>query len=192
MPRPREFDRDEVLDRALELFWTRGYEATSLQDLVNCTGLHRGSIYNAFGDKLTLFLAALDRYERLRVARIAERLRQPGSVREAVRQILEQVVRDSACPSRRGCFTTNTAVELAPHNPQVSAQIAAALGGVETAFCEALLRARESGEVQPRHEPAALARFLTSTLQGLRVMARTGATPAALQDVAEVALAALD
>ncbi|HEV2148907.1 MAG TPA: TetR/AcrR family transcriptional regulator [Longimicrobiaceae bacterium] len=189
MPRPKEFDRDEVLDRALEAFWTHGYEATSMQDLVEAMGIHRGSLYDTFGDKHALFLAALDRYERVWVSRVVERLEEEGALREVLRRIFDEVVQEAAsCSPRRGCLTTNSAVELAPRDPRVAARVAAAFGRVEEAFCTALTRAREHGEFGGDLDPRAVARFLTSSIQGLRVLARSGAERGTLRDVVDVTL----
>jgi TetR/AcrR family transcriptional repressor of nem operon len=192
MPRQREFDREEVLDRAVDVFWERGYEATSVQDLVDAMGIQRGSLYNTFGDKRTLFLAALKRYEQVQVSRVVEVLKRPGPVRDTIRSVLEGVVRDEAgCAVRRGCLAVNTAVELGCLDPNVAARATAALRRVEDAFEQALRRAQEKGEIERTLDVRALARFFTSSLQGLRVMSKAGAEQGELRDVAEVTLRAL-
>lgn len=191
MARQKEFDRDEVLDRALDVFWERGYEATSVQELVAAMGIHRGSLYATFGEKRALFLAALERYERVAIERVLRELERPGPVRESVRRVFEDAVREAAASGgRRGCLAVNTAVELAPHDPAIAARVGAMLGRVERAFEAALLRARSSGEISGG-DPRALARFLTATLQGVRILARAGADGATLKDVVEVALRAV-
>lgn len=192
MPRPREFDRQQVLDRAIQLFWERGYEATSIQELVECMGIQRGSLYNEFGDKRSLFLAVLDRYQREWVDRTMDALRQPGPVLPALRELLMRLVREEVeCDVRRGCLATNTAVEMGPLDPALAARASAMLRRVEHAFRDALQRAVAQGEMPPSTDVRALARFLTSNLQGLRVMSKAGAPREELEDVVEVALRAI-
>lgn len=192
MPRHKEFDRTEVLDRALELFWHRGYEGTSMQQLVDAMGIHRGSLYGTFGDKHALFLAALRRYDELWISRFVEPLSAPGPVRPAVRRVLEQAGREATEGVRRGCLATNSAVELAPHDPELARRVRAMLSRVEGALRAALERARGTGELSADVDPPAVARFLIGVLQGLRVLSRMGAEPETLRDTVEVSMKALE
>lgn len=192
MPRHKEFDRTEVLDRALELFWHRGYEGTSMQDLVDAMGIHRGSLYGTFGDKHTLFLAALRRYDEVWICRFVEPLSTPGPVRPAVRRVLEQASREATDGVRRGCLATNSAVELAPHDPEMARRVKEMLFRVEDALQAALERGRGAGELPASVNPPAVARFLLGVLQGLRVLSRMGAEPETLRDTVEVSMEALD
>lgn len=192
MPRQKEFDREEVLDRAVDVFWECGYEATSVQDLVDAMGIQRGSLYNEFGDKRALFLATLERYERVWVGRVLAALQSPGPVRPTIRSVFEGIVRDEVrCIVRRGCLASNTAVELGPLDPAIAAHATAILRRVEQAFRDALQRAVEQGEIAPTPDATALARFLTANVHGLRVMSKAGATREELEDVVEIALRAL-
>ncbi len=191
MARSREFDRDEVLDKAIEVFWTQGYDGTSVQDLVDAMGIQRGSLYAAFGDKHQLFLEALDRYEQAFHGRMVEFLR--GSAREGIRQVFEQVVVDCACDdSHKGCFITNTAVGLSQGDAEMAARVRANLLRMEDAFADALERARGSGKLTEENEPRALARFLTNSLQGLRVLSKSSVAPEVLQEVVGVTLSVLE
>lgn len=193
MPRTKEFEPEKALERAMELFWVRGYEATSVQELLDRMGIGRGSFYDTFGDKHALFLAALDRYEEVRSSWIVERLDDPGSVRGSVEDVFGRTVeRLSGEVGRRGCLLANTAVELAPHDPEVEEKIRRYLQRTEDAFHRALVRARASGEIGDRHDPRSLARFFVNSLQGLRVMAKVGSNRAALEDAARVTLSVLD
>src|SRR5258705_4457709 len=108
MARQKEFNRDEVLHKAMEVFWTRGYEGASIQDLVKHMGVNRQSIYDTFGDKHTLFLQALDRYREIESSKVLEVLEQPGSVKKNFRRLFDGVV-DKALSGegRRGCFVGN-------------------------------------------------------------------------------------
>ncbi len=193
MPRPKEFDREEVLDRAIEAFWARGYEATSVQDLVDSMGINRGSIYATFGDKHRLFLEALDRYEEAFHTKMLEVLRGPSSPRKGIERIFDAVIRECACDSgKKGCLLTNSAVELSGHDRETATRVQMNLSRLETAFEETLCSAKEMGEIGVQHDPKALARFLTSSLQGLRVMSKAWPDRVVLRDVAEVTLSALD
>lgn len=189
MARPREFDRDVVLDRAIEVFWTRGYDRTSIQDLVDSMGIQRGSLYAAFGDKQQLFLEALDRYEERFHRKMVSALSETVPVRERIARIFRDVVLDCACDGSRGCFITNTAVALAEGDEETASRVRKNLGRVEDAFEDALSR---TGELSTGHEPRALARFLTNALQGLRVLSRCCVDVAILEDVVNVTLSILD
>src|SRR5260370_22866058 len=114
MARRKEFDRDEVLHRGMEVFWTRGYEGASIQDLVKHMGINRQSIYDTFGDKHSLFLQALDRYREIQSRRVFEVLERPGSVKKNLRRLFEETVaRALSAEGRRGCFVGNSMSELA-------------------------------------------------------------------------------
>lgn len=190
MPRPREFDRDVVLDRAIEVFWTRGYDRTSVQDLVDSMGIQRGSLYAAFGGKHQLFLEALDRYEERFYRKMLDVLSEAESIREGVARIFRDVVLECACGGgSRGCFITNTAVALAEGDDETASRVRNNLRRVEDAFESAL---RNAGESAGGRDPQALARFLTNALQGLRVLSRCCVDVAMLQDVVDVTLSVLD
>src|SRR6267378_420333 len=108
MARHKEFDRDETLQKAMEVFWSRGYEAASIQDLVTHMGINRQSLYDTFGDKHALYLLALDRYLEVESRKVFELLERPGSVKRSLRQLFEGVVERSLCDrQRRGCFMGN-------------------------------------------------------------------------------------
>lgn len=188
MGRPREFDRDEALDRAVQVFWTRGFERTSVDDLTESMGIQRGSLYAAFGGKHQLFLEALDRYEE-QFYRSTLRFLEEGTP-EGIRRVFEQVVSECACGSgAKGCFITNTAVALAEDDPETARRVRSNLLRLERAFESALSRIGSAG-AQGR-EPRAIARFLTGSLQGLRVLSRCGVPLEVLHDAVEVTLSVL-
>src|SRR5260370_8363930 len=123
MPRPKEFDREDALDRAMGVFWSKGYAATSVEDLVAYMGIQRGSLYGTFGDKRTLFLTALDRYQRVVARELFEALETPGSGIEAIRRFFRLRVEGSLDRSRPyGCLVTNSAVELSRSDRGAAAQ----------------------------------------------------------------------
>jgi TetR/AcrR family transcriptional repressor of nem operon len=191
--RTKSFDPDEALDAALELFWRRGYEATSMADLVAHLGLARASIYGTFGSKHELYLKALDRYMHTRDPDVVDVLSQPGPALPAVRAVIDAYARESAADEhRRGCFLVNTAVELLPGDPLAARRVESSWDIVETALASALTRARAQGELAPDKDPRALARFLLVVLQGLRVLGKGNPHPDRLRDAGEQALAALE
>jgi TetR/AcrR family transcriptional repressor of nem operon len=191
--RPREFDRDVVLDRAMRVFWARGYEATSIQHLVGRMGIQRGSLYQTFGDKRGLFFAAIDRYDRVVTTKLLEVLDAPGSGTEAIRRFFRLKVELSLESGRpRGCLVTNSTAELASRDRGTATRVGGVLARIEGAFQRAVVRAQRAGEIDPERNARALARFLTSSAQGLSVMAKASPERAVLEDIVTVTLAALE
>jgi len=192
MGRPKEFEHDAVLDRAMRIFWSKGYEATSVRDLVDHMGIQRGSLYATFGDKRALFLAAVDRYDREVTAKLVEALDEPASGMEAIRRFFRLKIESAVATNRpRGCLVTNSATELGSRDRSTATRIGAVLKKIEAAFHRAVVRAQEAGEIDPSRDPRALARFLTSSAQGLSVMAKTFSERAMLEDIVDVILAML-
>jgi TetR/AcrR family transcriptional regulator, transcriptional repressor for nem operon len=193
MARQREFDRDAVLERAMATFWSKGYAATSIEDLVARMGIQRGSLYGTFGDKRTLFLAAMDHYQRVVTRELFEALEAPRSGIEAIRRFFRLRVEGSLDRSRPpGCLVTNSAVELSGRDRRAAAKVGGSLAKIEVAFLRALERARAAGELPAHRDLRALARFLTSSAQGLAVMARTARDRAVLDDVVGIVLSVLE
>lgn len=193
MARPKAFDQTETLEKAMMLFWRHGYEGTSIQDLVEHTGLNRGSLYATYGDKRRLFLAALDHYRNVIAARRLRLLGEGESGKAAIRGFFEEAVDHALGEGRQlGCLLTNSAVELAPHDPELAAPCLAGIARTEQAFLAALERARTAGEIAPERDLPALARFLTSSLQGLRVTARAMPDRQRLEDIVQATLSVLD
>ncbi|PAZ09663.1 TetR family transcriptional regulator [Streptomyces sp. SA15] len=193
MARTKEFDPDAALQSALELFWQRGYEATSMSDLVEHLGIGRASIYATFGSKHELYLKALDRYQ-AQLPDLLRELSQPGPVLPAVRALVRRYADEAAGEEQRrcGCFITNTAAELAPHDPAAARQVERNWDQMETVLHSALVRARAQGELPADRDPLTLARMLLVLLQGLKVVGKASADPARVRDAAEQALALLD
>lgn len=192
MARTKEFDPDAALAAALELFRERGYEATSLADLVAHLGIGRASLYATFGDKHALYLAALDRYVRERDTAVIDALSQPGPALPAVRALVAAFADESATdPRRRGCLVVNAAVERMPRDPAVARRVEASWDVLETALAGALTRARAQGEIPAGRDPRALARMLLVLLQGVRVLGRAHPDPVRLHAATTQALALL-
>ena len=193
MARPREFDVDTALERAMQAFWAKGYAATSLDDLCAATGLGRSSLYAAFGGKRELLHRSLQRYEEQGIARIAAALSRTVPVREAFAAFLDQFIeRIVAGPGRRGCFIGNCAAELARRDRATAARVRRSLERVEATFRDALGRARARGEIAAGADIGALARFLVAGTQGLRLVGKVNPDRAALQDIRDVMLRCLE
>ncbi|MGC5410137.1 TetR/AcrR family transcriptional regulator [Streptomyces sp. DT225] len=194
MARTKEFDPDAALQSALELFWRRGYEATSLADLVEHLGIGRASIYATFGTKHELYLKALDRYADTRDRALLAELSQPGPALPGVRAVVRRFAAEAVSPEGRlsGCFVTNTAAELAPHDPAAARRVEISWEHVETLLHSALLRAQAQGELPEERDPRALARMLLVLLQGVRIVGKASNDPSRVRDAAEQALSLLD
>lgn len=192
MPRTREFNPDKVVEQSMDVFWRKGYLATSLQDLVDETGVNRASLYATFEDKHTLFLKSLDLYRDAMVSTLVDPLDQPDGGLAAIRGYFETVVDDLLGPARnRGCLMINSATELAPHDPEVARHFAAHLARLNHGFTVALGVAAERGEIANPSSVAGYARFLTSSAQGLTVVGKANPDRAALTDIVELTLRAL-
>jgi TetR/AcrR family transcriptional repressor of nem operon len=191
MARPREFDPDTALERATQVFWAKGFENASLDDLCEATGLNRSSLYAAFGAKRDLYLSALARYEEGSAARIADALR-VRPVGKGVKQFLDALI-DSivAGPGRRGCFIGNCAAEMARLDRGAAARVRKSLERIESAFRAGLDEAHARGELADDADTGALARFLTAGVQGLRLVGKANPERRALEDIAAVMLRCL-
>ncbi|MBV9246128.1 MAG: TetR/AcrR family transcriptional regulator [Methylobacteriaceae bacterium] len=193
MPRPREFDIEEVLDRATRLFWQRGYGGTSLNDLEGAMGIGRTSIYAAFGGKEGLFLAVLDHYDGRYSIKLREALRAAGGIRAAIRRYFSELLRAFADPDLPlGCLITNVGVEGDRGATRLGRKIAASIAHTEDAFYDLLRRGQASGEVAASADARAIARYFVASTHGLSTLAKALPTPSALTDVVEAILANLD
>lgn len=174
MARTKEFDPDVALRAAIDLFWRKGYEATSMQDLVDELGIGRASIYATFGNKHQLYATALARYSEQVGARVMERLSQPGPALPQVRELVRWFEADALADLEgKGCLVTNTVVEFPSADREMSRLTEANLDTLEAALAMALTRARHQGELVQGKDPVALARFLITLIQGIRVIAKT-------------------
>ena len=193
MARPREFDETAALDAAIECFRRRGYEATSIRDLTDCMGIGPTSLYNSFGDKRALFIKALERYVDCSVRARLARLESSLPPKQAVRTLIEDVVERSLTDrTRGGCLLINSALEIAPHDPEVGAEIAKRLGEIEGFFRRSISAAQSSGTIPRKLNSSDFARLLLSVLLGIRVLARSKPERTLLEGVARPALSLLN
>ncbi|MDF2066678.1 TetR/AcrR family transcriptional regulator [Bacillus sp. Cr_A10] len=174
MGRTREFDEEKVLDAAMQLFWEKGYEATSLSDLTSRMGIQRPSIYSAFGGKKELFEAALRKYTMSHASEIRNRLQNFPSVKEAFHTFFEEVVAEEYTESlSRGCFCINTMVELAPHDEKFEILTREHQMYLSIIFQETIERGIQSGELETDGNAKALAQALIVSLIGLTVIMKS-------------------
>lgn len=187
--RPRSFDTEAAVERAMAVFWSRGYHGTALPDLLRATKLSRGSLYAAFGGKHALFLRALDRYIADALARIDIELGPRQTPLNGLRTYLAGYVeRTSGAHGRRGCLLVATAMELAGHDPDVEDRVRGFFKAMESKLAGAFSRARTAGELAPDVEPASAARILVCFVEGLRVTGKTGPARATSQGTADALL----
>lgn len=191
MGRPYEFDKDETLSKAMEVFWEKGYKATSIQDLVDHMGIKRGSIYNTFGDKHSLFIAAVEHYADEITSKMIRVLEEDGSPIENIRLFFETIVNTPVDRKTRGCLISNTVVELAPHDEKVAATVRKILEKIQTTFLNCLNRAVKLGELPEGTDTKVLSHFLATSTHGLIVTGKSALNPKEFKDVVNVILSTL-
>ncbi|WP_409491481.1 TetR/AcrR family transcriptional regulator [Amycolatopsis sp. cmx-11-12] len=192
MVRTREFDTEAAVGRAMELFWSRGYEATSVRDLTRHLGIGQGSLYAAFGDKEGLYRAALERYRTTLAAAALSDLKEGADARSVIRTMLVERVLIAVEDDGRGCLVVNAACERLPKDAATRRTVRDMQDASRDALVEVLRIAAERGEIAARHDPHTLAAFLVTFLNGLLVSAKITPDVSTLEPLVEVALAALD
>ncbi len=193
MARPREFEEQEVLDAAIQCFWTRGYEATSIRDLADKMGIAGASLYNAFGDKRSLFHKARACYAeqnfRARVRRLAGLMPPRQAIGAFFAEIIERSLSD---PHHKGCMLVNSALEVAPHDAEFRSVVAGVLREVEAFFRRCIEAGQQDGTIAALQSADDLARLLLGVLLGIRVLARVRPERDLLQGLVRPVLALLD
>ncbi len=192
MPRPIEFDPEVALTAAMDLFWCKGYEGSSLSALLDVMQIGRASFYNTFGSKEQLFLRALQRYIHAHDSWIVDTLSEPTEPLSGIQAVFDAEIRKVLQdPQHRGCFIINSAIELAPYNPQVETLVYESIKASEQAFQDALERAEADGTIYPGRDLQALARFLMNAVRGIRVMGRQQTSRDTLDDIVNITLSVL-
>lgn len=193
MARHKEFDVDAALQSALEVFWQKGYEATSMRDLVAAMGIQKASLYGTFGDKRALYTKALRSYQKNALAVFEQRLKGPGSAKTALRTlVLDLVDHTSSRQGKRGCFCINANVELAGHDPEIGELLREHSERVEAILEQAIRRVKADGELPRTADCKELATFLFGILVALNVLGKQRAGRDRLMAVATLGLTALD
>ncbi len=193
MARHKAFDEDRALDLAVDCFWHRGYEGTSVRDLAESMGIGNASLYNAYGDKRALFTRSLERYAnrsmRERIARLEANHQSKEAIVAFIAEIIDRSVKD---PDRKGCLLVNSALDVAPHDREIGKVVGRYLGEIRAFFHRNLKAARRAGHVPKRLDVEETSDHLLGVLLGIRVLARTGARRKLLEGVAQPALDLLE
>jgi TetR/AcrR family transcriptional regulator, transcriptional repressor for nem operon len=171
--RPREFDPAVAIEAAAKVFWDQGYHATSIEDLCDATGLLRGSLYGAFGDKKGMLLASIDQYAEKNLARLAESLTSSRTSREGLRSALLYYTRTATVlGSRHGCLVTNTALEMLPEDPDVAQRVERIFRQMASLLAAAVIRGQATGAFQTDLDERAVGNYLLCVIEGLRVLGK--------------------
>jgi TetR/AcrR family transcriptional repressor of nem operon len=188
MARTKEFDEEEVLDKALQLFREKGYNGTSTQDLVDRLSISRSSMYNCYSDKYNLFLQVLRRYRETATAGVVAQLKNAPSLKSVLQQVFQGIIGDE----EGGCFLASCALESGSREPEVAQLVKENMEAVEGALTEAVKKAQQSGEISKAFTPKALAAYLYNNINGLMLMLSFGADKKTCRDVVSVCLSVLD
>lgn len=192
MPRPREFDEERVVLAVRDQFWDKGYAATSMDDLLRVSGLGKGSLYGAFGDKRSLFLRVLRDYTDTNLLRLRERLESAARGIDLVREFVLGVADDpTGAAARRGCLLANSTAELAGSTPDVAAEARRSYDAITAVLTAALERAQREGDIDPDVDADEIARAALAAQLGVVALGRTGMDPEVLAAVARSALTRL-
>ncbi len=191
MPRTKQFDRQETLQKAVELFWTKGFHATSMQDIVDSLGINRASLYDTYGDKHTLFMEALTFYQQYEQEQLTQALNSQNNIRQFVEDLLARAVEESSLDSaHKGCFLVNTSVDLGSQDEQANELITRNIEEFVNKFAKFFKEAQQSGLMDDSIAPKARARYLYAVINGIRVLARSNPDTKVLSDVAKTAMQA--
>ena len=192
MARPKQFNENDVIDKAVVVFWAKGYEATSIQDLVEAMGIQRGSLYTAFGSKQQLFLIALKRYSLTVVKKLLVILNSQPSAIESIQLFFAQIVEHLLTAGElRGCLITNSAIERGLRDDETKQHVLKLFQSIENAFFNTLLRASKNGELSTQLDLKELASYLTSHMQGLLVIGKVCSERSKLEGINRMTLSVL-
>jgi len=193
MARNREFETDEVLDKAIDLFWNKGYNGVSTQEMIDEFGISKSSMYGAFGDKMELFILALERYRGRLYNEANEELENGRDVKAQIGLTLKNIVKKALADSRhKGCFVVNSCIELAPHNEQIAKIVTEHQQNMEELFTKAIQRGIKTGDIPAGKNAKALSRTICNTISGIEVDARYIRSKQHFADIIDNVMALLD
>ncbi|WP_338554305.1 TetR/AcrR family transcriptional regulator [Paenibacillus sp. KS-LC4] len=190
MARSKEFEVNEVLDKAIQLFWTQGYEKTSMNELVSFMGIHRRSIYDTFGDKHALFMKALERYGAKQANRMKLHLETQRPVKALIRELLESALTNEGEPL--GCFLVNSGVELGVLDEEVASLVNGSYDYMEKLLMNVVIKGQQSGELKTDFEPEAVSQYLMNAWRGLRTLVKTTTDQQKLNHIFDMTMSVLD
>lgn len=189
---PRKISREDSLDRAITLFWDNGFRGTSMDMLTSALGVEKPSIYSNFGSKKDLYLEALDHYQAMLMSRIETSLERGANAREGLDLLMIELMAPNNARIRRGCLATNAVLEMAKADPDISARIKQTFDDLFGLMTQSVRRGQRDGSIRDDRPAGALAQFLVSCFEGVRVLEKTSAEMPHWQEAARLALAALD
>lgn len=193
MARAKAFDETRAIDAAVDCFWLRGYEATSVRDLADAMGIGGASLYNAYGDKRALFARSLEQYANRSMRERIARLEASHQPKEAIRAFLTEIIeRSLKDPDRKGCLLVNSALDVAPHDAEIGKVVGGYLDEIRAFFRRNTAAAQAAGQAPKAIDADDVSGHLLGVLLGLRVLARTGARRKLLEAAVRPALALLD
>jgi TetR/AcrR family transcriptional regulator, transcriptional repressor for nem operon len=193
MQRPKYFDEKEALEAAVSLFWRKGYNATSMQDLVDCLGLSRSSIYDTYGNKHALFLKALESYIDSITTAMNAAVRNTTSAKRTIRELIEistkEMIHDA---QHKGCFFVNSFIEVVHQDPEGKDLLDRGNHQIEDIFFKAIKAGQEAGEILSRQNARALARFIFNSLKGMRVSVKSETDKKVFSDIIKLTMSVLE
>ncbi len=193
MPRPKNFNKDEILNKAMHLFWRKGYKATSVQDLVAYTGVNKQSLYDTFGGKHSLYLAALKSYRTKNDDSLGELFAGDIPVKNILEMMFDAVIAEAVADAHsKGCFMNNATVELSPHNEEIGKLCLDNMQSVEKKFYQLIKRGQTSGEIRKSLDAKSIAAFLFAAVNGLRAVSKITTDKRKLEGVVKTTLSVLD
>ena len=193
MARTKDFDENEVLCKAIQIFWHKGYNGTSMQDLVDGLGISRSSLYDTYTDKHTLFVKALESYQDTGAGKIQEIINNSGSAKATIKQLLEFVINELlGDKQQKGCFMVNAEVEVAPHDAEINDLVCKNDQQMEDAFYLVIKKGQDNGEIKKNQDARALSRFIFNTVKGIRVTAKSTSDRTVFDDIIRLTVLALD
>jgi TetR/AcrR family transcriptional repressor of nem operon len=184
--RPPQFDKNIALEQAMLQFWQHGYESTSVQDLMDCTGLSKSSLYNSFGSKSTLFTSCLTRFKHNLVTNFELHLSNTESGLQFIRDLLNMIISEADKAQRNGCLLVNAANELAGRAPMIASTVEQGFTEVRNFLARALTKAKQTNEIPSDTDVELTADFILSGVIGLRTMVKSGASRHRLQNVSDM------
>jgi len=193
MARTKDFDEDEVLKKAMYLFWDKGYNGTSMQDLVDGLGISRSSLYDTYSDKHTLYIKALQHYKSTAGAGMSAIIENSSPAKETIRRLLYHFVNElTKDPEHKGCFLVNSAVELASHDPEINQMLCESDRQTEALLRETIEKGQKTGEITNNQDAASIAGFIFNNIKGMRVTARSGVDKKTFDGIVAMTLSVLD
>lgn len=193
MARTKDFDENEVLSKAIQIFWYKGYKGTSIQDLVDGLGISRSSLYDTYTDKHTLFVKALEGYQHSGARKIQEIINNSRPAKETIKMLLELSTNDLLDDKQqKGCFMVNAEVEVAPHDAEVNKLVCRNDQQMEDAFFQVIQKGKDSGEIKNGQDARALARFVFNTVKGMRVTAKSISDKSLFEDIIKLTVSVFE